>query len=130
MLGAPWLDPDRVIARVDSSALQGVDVRATLFTPIAPTDGKYAGVALKGIQLRVRDRQVYDPTKLAVALLVAIRAVHPTEFQFRQQSFDRLAAGPELRTALEAGRPGQAIWDSWNGDLERFRQTRAKYLIY
>jgi len=24
----------------------------------------------------------------------------------------------------------QEIWASWNGDLERFRQTRAKYLIY
>jgi len=130
VLGAPWLDPDRVIARLDSSALQGVDVRATLFTPIAPTDGKYAGVALKGVQLRVTDRQVYDPTKLAVALLAAIRAAHPAEFQFRVQSFDRLAAGPELRTALEAGRPVQEIWDSWNSDLARFRETRAKYLIY
>jgi len=95
-----------------------------------PTDGKYAGVSLKGVLLRVRDRQVYDPTKLAVALLVAIRAVHPAEFQFRAQSFDRLAAGPELRTAIEAGQSPQAIWNSWTGDLARFREARAKYLIY
>jgi uncharacterized protein YbbC (DUF1343 family) len=87
-------------------------------------------VALKGIELRVQDRQVYDPTKLAVALLVAIRAVHPAEFQFRAQSFDRLASGPELRTALEAGRPASEIWGSWTNDLERFREARAKYLIY
>lgn len=130
VLGAPWLDPERVIARLDSAAFRGVDVRATLFTPVAPTDGKYAGVALKGIELRVRDRQVYDPTKLAVALLVAIRAVHPADFQFRAQSFDRLATGPELRAAIEAGRPAKEIWDSWTSDLERFRATRAKYLIY
>ncbi len=130
VLGAPWLDPERVIAQLDSAALRGVDVRATRFTPIAPTDGKYAGVALKGIELRVRDRQVYDATKLAVALLAAIRAVHPAEFQFRTQSFDRLAAGPDLRTALEAGRPLLEIWDSWDRDLDRFRATRATYLIY
>ena len=130
MLGSPWFDPERVIARLDSSALQGVDVRATLFTPIAPTDGKYAGVALKGVQLQVRDRQVYDPTKLAVALLVAIRAVHPAEFQFRVQSIDRLATGPELRQAVEAGTPARDIWSVWEPDLARFRETRAKYLIY
>jgi len=130
VLGAPWLDPERVIARLDSAALRGVDVRATGFTPVAPTDGKYAAVPLKGIELRVRDRQLYDPTKLAVALLVAIRAVHPAEFQFRTQSFDRLAAGPDLRTALEAGRPLLEIWDSWDRDLDRFRATRATYLIY
>jgi uncharacterized protein YbbC (DUF1343 family) len=130
VLGAPWLDPERVIARLDTAALRGVDVRATVFTPIAPTDSKYAGVALKGIELRVRDRQVYDPTKLAIALLVAIRAVHPGDFQFRAQSFDRLATAPELRTAIEAGRSAQEIWSSWTGDLERFRETRGKYLIY
>ena len=130
VLGAPWLDPERVIARLDTSALRGVDVRATRFTPIAPTDGKYAGVALQGIELRVRERQVYDPTKLAVALLAAIKAVHPADFQFRAQSFDRLAAGPELRTAIEAAQSPQAIWNSWTSDLARFREARAKYLIY
>lgn len=130
VLGAPWLDPERVIAGLDTAALRGVEVQATVFTPIAPTDGKYAGVALKGIELRVRDRQRYDPTKLAVALLVAIRAVHPAEFQFRAQSFDRLATGPELRTAIEAGRPAHEIWESWTSDLERFRATRGRYLLY
>ena len=130
LLGAPWLDPERVIARLDTSALQGVDVRATTFTPVGPTDSKYAGVLLKGIELRIRDRQAYDPTRLAVALLAAIKAVHPADFQFRPQSFDRLAAGPELRTAIEAGQSPQAIWNSWTTDLARFREARAKYLIY
>jgi uncharacterized protein YbbC (DUF1343 family) len=129
VLGAPWLDPERVIARLDTAALRGVDVRATTFTPVGPTDGKYAGVLLKGVELRVRDRQVFDPTRLAVALLAALRVVHP-EFQFRAQSFDRLAAGPELRSAIEAGQSPQAIWNSWTGDLARFRETRAKHLIY
>ena len=130
VVGAPWLDPEAVIRRLDKAALEGVDVASTTFTPVTPTDSKFAGVALRGLRLRVRDRERYDPTKLAVALIAAIRAVHPAEFQFRLQSFDRLAAGPELRMAIEAGRPLQEIWDSWNSDLARFRETRAKYLIY
>ena len=56
--------------------------------------------------------------------------VHPTEFQFRTANFDRLATGPELRTAIEAGRSPQEIWDSWEGDLARFRENRTKYLVY
>lgn len=130
VIGAPWLDPERVIALLDTVALRGVDVRPVTFTPVAPTDGRYAGVALKGVQLRVRDRGVYDPTRLAVALLAAIHAVHPGEFQFRPQSFDRLAAGPELRAALETGRPLREIWDSWDKDLAIFRNARTKYLLY
>ncbi len=130
VLGAPWLDPAAILERLRASPVAGVEVTATALTPVAPTDGKYAGVALQGLRFRVRDRELYDPTRLAVALLVAVRAVHPTQFQFRAESFDRLAAGPELRTAVETGQTAENIWNSWTEGLARFRQLRSKYLIY
>ena len=130
VIGAPWLDPTAVLDRLRADSLVGVDVTATTFTPLSPTDGKYADIALHGLQFRVRDRATYDPTRLAVALLVAIRAVHLTQFQFRAQSFDRLAAGPELRTAIEAGRSAKDIWRAWEPDLARFLEVRRKFLIY
>src|SRR5207247_954567 len=83
--------------------LPGVDVSGTTFTPRAPTDGKYDGVELRGIRLHVTDRARYDPTKTAVALLAAIRAVQRDSLRFNERSFDRLAAGSELRRALVAG---------------------------
>jgi len=130
VIGAPWLDARAVLDRLRADAVAGVEITATTVTPVAPTDGKYGGVALQGLRLRVRDRATYDPTRLAVALLVAIRAVHPAQFQFRPQSIDRLAAGPELRTAIEMGRSAKDIWSAWGPDLARFRQDRQKYLIY
>ncbi len=130
VIGAPWLDPAAAIERMRASPVVGVEVTATEFTPIAPTDAKYPGVLVKGLRLRVLDREHYDPTRLAVALLAALRAAHPTQFQFRAESFDRLAAGPELRMALEASRPAGDIWESWTRDLAGFRETRARYLIY
>jgi uncharacterized protein YbbC (DUF1343 family) len=130
VLGAPWLDPAAVIERLRASPVTGVDVSATTFTPRAPTDDKYPGTALRGLQIRVRDRKQYDPTKLAVALLVAIRTAHPDSFQFRAQRFDLLATGPELRTAIEAGRSPEEIWNGWEAGLARFRTVRAKYLLY
>jgi uncharacterized protein YbbC (DUF1343 family) len=130
VVGAPWLNPDSVLARLDTAARSGVDVTTTAFTPSAPTDGKYADVPLRGMRLKVTDRARYDPTKLAVALLVAIRAAHPAQFQFRNDSFDRLAAGHDVRAAIEAGNSARAIWEGWAPDLARFRQLRAKYLLY
>jgi len=130
VIGAPWLDPRAVLERLRADSLVGVEITSTTFTPVAPTDGKYGGVALQGLRLRVVDRATYDPTKVAVALLVAIRAVHPAQFQLRPQSIDRLAAGPELRAALEAGSSAREIWSAWEPDLARFRQGRQKYLIY
>ena len=130
VIGAPWLDADAVRRQLRAAALEGVEVTSISFTPRAPTDRKYDGAALRGLRFRVVDRERYDPTHLAVALLVAIREVHPTAFQFRAESFDGLAAGPELRLALEAGRPAWQIWAEWEDDLNRFRSVRTKYLLY
>ena len=110
-------------------ATVGVEVTVMEFTPNGPTDGKYAGVPLKGLRLRVTDRARYDPTRLAVALLAAIRAAHPDSFRFGRR-FDQLAAGPELRVALEAGQSVTAMWARWGAPLAAFRATRAKYLLY
>jgi len=130
VIGAPWLDADAVRRRLPAAAMGGVEVTSFTFTPRAPTDRKYDGVELRGLRFRVVDRERYDPTHLAVALLVAIREVHATAFQFRAASFDQLAAGPALRLAVEAGRPAGEIWATWDDDLTRFRAARAKYLLY
>jgi len=110
--------------------LVGVEVSGTVFTPRAPTDRKYDGVELRGLRLRVTDRRRYDPTKTAVALLAAIRAVHRDSLRFNAARFDQLAGGSALREALVAGRAPATIWGSWEEGLERFRRERGKYLLY
>lgn len=130
VLGAPWLDPAKVIERVRASGLEGVDIVDTMFTPLAPTDGKYPGLAIRGIRVRVTDRARFDPTRLAIAVLAALRATHTGTFEFRAGQFDRLASGPELRMAIESGRSAREIWESWEPELARFREVRKQYLIY
>jgi len=136
LVGAPWLDTAAVLRQLRAAgggmrdALRGVEVAAVTFTPDAPTDGKYGGVALRGIRLRVTDRTRYDPTKTAVALLAALRAVHRDSLRFNERSFDRLAAGSDLRRALVAGRSPAAIARAWEPALARFRRARAPYLLY
>ena len=127
-IGAPWLDPVAVRARLGPSP--GVALDTVTFAPSHPTDGKYDGVALRGVRLRVTDRRRYDPAATAVALLAAIRAVHRDSLRFNPQRFDQLAAGPELRRAILAGRSGAAIARLWRPALARFRSARAKYLLY
>jgi len=136
VVGAPWLDTTPVLGRLrergkgKGEELAGVEILGVTFTPRAPTDGKYDGVELRGIRLRVTDRARYDPTKTAVALLAAIRAAQRDSLRFNERSFDRLAAGSELRRALVAGRAPAAIWRGWEAALARFRRSRAAYLLY
>ena len=130
VVGAPWIDSRRLLAALPAAALAGVTVTAYDFTPQAPSDGKYDHQLLHGVRLRVTDRAHYDPTRLAVALLVALHAVHPDSFRIRGTWFDVLAAGPELRLAIDSGRTAPDIWDRWSVALAQFQQRRAKYLLY
>ena len=140
LLGAPWIDPQAVLEKLfeppqdwrhaRGSAIAGVDIRVLRFVPEAPTDGKYAGLTLHGFRVDVVNPREFDPTKLAVALIAAMRAAHPNDFQFRAESFDRLAGGPELRRALEGGREPWQIWAGWEAGLTQYRRDRAKYLLY
>ena len=66
-----------------------------------------------GIRLAVTDRATYDPTRTAVHLLAAIRAVHPDRIGWIPRHFDRLAGGPSLREAIVAGQPPAAIAGGW-----------------
>jgi uncharacterized protein YbbC (DUF1343 family) len=132
-IGAPWVDSERVLDWLRSSAseaLAGVALSAAAFTPVRPTDGKFDGVALRGIRFQVTDRERYDPTRLAVALLASLRALYPDDLRFNATAFDRLAAGPELREAVQSGAPPQRIWSDWESALRKFEGTRAKYLLY
>jgi len=130
VLGAPWLDAAKLLGRLRTFEAPGVEVVDTTFTPLGPTDGKYPGVALPGIRMRVTDRERFDATQFAVLVLAALRSTHPDKFAFRASHFDRLATGPELRLAIESGRSPQEIWSAWHQERARFRERREKYLIY
>jgi uncharacterized protein YbbC (DUF1343 family) len=136
VVAAPWFDTGAVLRRLREGGrgtrdgLDGVEASAAVFTPRAPTDGKYDGVAVRGIRLRVTDRRRYDPAATAVALLVAIHAVQGDSLRIDAARFDRLAAGPALRRAILAGRSAAAIARGWRVGLARFERERRTYLLY
>jgi len=127
VIGAPWIDPGALRGALGTVA--GVAVDTIGFTPEGPSDGKFGGVALRGLRFRVTDRATYDPTRLAVRLLVALARLYPARFAFRPEQFDRLA-GPALRPAVQRGASAAAITRAWDRALARFRRRRAAYLLY
>lgn len=128
VVGAPWLDAARV-AR-DLAGLPGVGVSDTVIVPARPADGKYDGAALPAVRLRVTDREVYDPVRLAVHLVAAIRTHHPDSLRVDTLGFDRRAGTAAVRRALEAGQPPDSIAERWVADVNRFLERRRPFLLY
>jgi len=129
-VGAPWLDTTRVLALVRGARLPGVVFEGVGFTPVRPGDAKFPNVALRGIRLRVTDREAYDPTRTAVVMLLAVRAVHPDQIGFIERHFDLLAGGIRLRQAILADRTAESIVSEWTSGRESFETRIRPFLIY
>ena len=127
-VGAPWLKPAALIARL--GAVPGVALSATMLAPKAPGDGKYDGQEIPAVHLQVTDRAVYDPVRLAVVLLCAIKADYADALTFEAKDFDERAGSDRLRSAIENGENPERIWQSWAAGIGRFEKERRRYLLY
>ena len=115
-IGAPWLDAPQVVQAMARRYHVALD--AVRFTPHAPGDGKFDGVALAGVRFRRMDRVRGDPVRDAVHLLAVIRALQPAAL-----------AVDSLGLARRLGRPlgGAATWPD---EVARFVAARRPYVLY
>jgi uncharacterized protein YbbC (DUF1343 family) len=136
IMGAPWIDGDRLAAELEKEELPGVRFRPLSF---APTFQKFAGKMCGGIQQHVVDRTVYRPLRTGYAILLAARRLWPDEFgwrpppyeyEYERPAIDILAGNSSIREMIERDAPLQEIEGSWLVDLGRFKQVREGYLLY
>jgi uncharacterized protein YbbC (DUF1343 family) len=136
IVGAPWIDAERLSRRMAAYGLPGVHFRPVVFEP---TFQKHAHQACGGCQIHVIDRRAFRPVDAGVALVAEIRQADPARFAWRQPPYeyervrlpiDILAGSGDLRRDIEAARPVDAIARSWQPAAERFLSTREPYLLY
>jgi uncharacterized protein YbbC (DUF1343 family) len=126
LVGAPWLDARSVGGRL--RRVPGVDVIDTVFTPHAPTDGKYDGQALPGLRFHVTDREAYDPTLLGLALLAAVRDA--PALALLPAGFDRRLGSAAIRERIMAGEDPVSVRQSLREELAGFRRRVEPFLLY
>jgi uncharacterized protein YbbC (DUF1343 family) len=129
-IGAPWLDHQALAERLTAYDLPGVEFIPVTFTPRSPGDGKFGGQAVRGIRLRVTDRERYDPAIAGIALVVEIHRLHSDRLQWHVRHFDRLAGTDRVRQAVLAGRSVDHITADWAAQVAAFRAAAEPYLLY
>jgi len=136
LVGAPWVDAEPFAAALNGLGLPGVRFRPALFEP---TFHKHAKTACSGCQIHVLDRETFRPVQTGVALIEAFRSRAPESFMWRDPPYeyehtkrpiDILAGSSGLREQIEAGLPVREIAGSWHGEVGRFEEKRARYLLY
>jgi uncharacterized protein YbbC (DUF1343 family) len=136
LVGAPWIDGERLADHMNARGLPGVHFRAVFFEP---TFQKHAKQTCGGCQIHVLDRRVFKPVRTAVELIDGFRRQEPTSFAWRnppyeyeheKQPIDILWGSTGLRETIERGGDIAAFAASWRSDEEAFRTLREKYLLY
>jgi uncharacterized protein YbbC (DUF1343 family) len=134
IVGAPWLDSEKVVSKLNRAGLPGVTFETEAFTPRAIPGvvdrPKYLGQPCLGIRLRVDDREKFLPVLTGVTLIGLVRQLHEEDFRWRASFFDRLAGTETLRLALEAGIKAKVIVEGWSQNLLTYDRMRNNYLLY
>ena len=136
LIGAPWIDGERLADAMNARGLPGVHFRATFFEP---TFQKHAGQTCGGCQIHVLDRLAFEPVRTTVELIAEFRRQDPARFAWREPPYeyehhkapiDLLYGSDRLRAAIEAGKGADALTASWREDEQAFARQREKYLLY
>ena len=125
VIGAPWLDGRRLAAVLAARKIRGVTFTPIHFTPASST---FAGERCGGVRLAVIDREALRPVSLGLEIAVALRDLHPVDW--RREKWISLLANRDTFERLEAGETSDAIVRSWEAALAKFRERRARHLLY
>ncbi len=130
LVGAPWLDGQKLAERMNRQQLPGVYFRPVYFTP---QWGKYMNRTCNGAQIHVTDRRKFEAVRTGLYLLEAIRRVGGNSFKWNKPKgnerwmIDLYAGGSELRE----GNVGLAeLLSLWAVEAEAFRLRSEKYRLY
>ena len=136
LIGAPWIDGERLADAMNAKRLAGVHFRPVFFEP---TFQKHAKQTCGGCQIHVLDRARFRPLRVAVELMAEFKRQDPARFSWREppyeyehdkQPIDILYGSDRLRKAIDAGGDVGALIEGWAADEAAFRKIREKYLLY
>jgi uncharacterized protein YbbC (DUF1343 family) len=136
LIGAPWVDGERLADEMNRRDLPGVHFRAAFFEP---TFQKHAKRTCGGCQIHVLDRAAFAPLRTAVELIDEFRRENPDRFAWREPPYeyehekepiDILYGSDRLRRTLDEDDDVRRLVDSWQADEEDFRRQRKPFLLY
>ena len=130
LAGMPEIEPQKLAAELNARGLPGVFFRPCYFTPYYT---RLAKQCCGGVQIHFTDRAAAPLTSIQFHIMDAVKKLYPETQLFgnkRDGVFDKVCGTERIREMFEQDRPIEEIITHWQEGTERFRQQRAKYLLY
>jgi uncharacterized protein YbbC (DUF1343 family) len=133
-IGAPFIDSEGLTLAIERKNIPGITIIESTFIPAKKPgiaiNPKFTGVECHGINIGITDYNTVNPVNFGINLLCTLIKLYPDKFKFDDKHFDLLAGTDSLRKDILSGKTPDEIISGWNENLENFKLTRKKYLIY
>lgn len=125
VLGAPWIDGQKLAAYLNRREIPGVAFKPADFTPSAD---RYQDRKCHGVRIELIDRDKLDSPALGVEIISALLRLYPTAFRVEQTL--GLIGSRRVLSAIRRGDDPKTIARQWERPLNGFRSLRTEYLLY
>lgn len=125
VIGAPFIDANRLSEALNARGLGFVHFSATRFTPRV---GPYAGKRVPGVKVSVTDRAAYLAAPLGLALAQSLAALFPESWDHAR--LEKMLAHAQTVQGVLAQTPTSQLMEGWLGELETFSRSRKSALLY
>lgn len=125
IFGAPWVDEQKLGARLNSLGLAGIRFVPVRFTPNA---SKFKDKECGGVHIVLTDRNAFDPLESGLAVARELTSLFGDSFDVG--NVDRLLFNKAIVEKLKESAGPTAYTPLWKADLEQFRTQRKEFLLY
>jgi uncharacterized protein YbbC (DUF1343 family)/CubicO group peptidase (beta-lactamase class C family) len=125
LFGAPWIDGRRLAAALNKERIAGLRFVPITFTP---TSSKFANEECHGVYVVVTDRRYVSPVAAGIAIAWHLENLYPKQYDL--DSVLKMLANDDAFKAIQKADNPDKIPSAWKRDLDAFKETRQKYLLY
>lgn len=133
-LGAPWIIPADLAARLPQEDEPAVRLEPVAYTPAA-IPGKvstppYLGRPCGGLRVHVLDGERLRSLRFALVLIKALRDLYPDKIFVRSEALSQMFGDDSLALYIGGELSYEAMMERMEADEGRFLEKRRKYLLY
>ncbi|HET9526804.1 MAG TPA: hypothetical protein VFO99_11590, partial [Pyrinomonadaceae bacterium] len=125
IVGAPWIQGDKLAEFLNQRSLPGVRFVPLRFTPKASV---FKDEQCGGVNIIITDRAAFRPLLTGIEMALALRKLYAS--QWKVDSYLRLLVNADTLDRIKRGQTAREIVNSWNDSLQEFRRARAEVLLY
>ncbi len=133
MVGAPWMDADKLAAAMNALQLPGLEFRPIYFKPFYAVD---AGKQSQGVQIHILDYAAARLSEVQFLIMQELYRLYPDKAVFahadagRFAMFDKVCGSDFVRLKFAENYDFEDIRDFWYKDVEAYRALSGKYYLY